>query len=147
MNPAALQEAVYDALVADATLLAALSSSWTDSLGAIDPIFADVPQENAEDAAFYPFISFGPHVGTPWNTKGTTGENAVIQVNVWSRAADYTQAKQIAERVHTLLHRQALTIAGQTHVETEFDSQTFSLDPDGETRRALMFFRVIYDNS
>lgn len=143
MNPAALQQTIYDLLTGDATLLAALSSSW-----GFDPVFADVPQvDEAEDPAYYPFISFGPDFSTPWDTKTTAGANAVLQLNIWSRAGDYMQVKQIAERVYTLTHRTALTISGQTHVTSDVESIEFSLDPDGETRRGLILLRVIYDDS
>lgn len=143
MNPAALQDAVYDLLVADATLLASLSSAWD-----FDPIFADVPQvAEAEDAAYYPFISFGPDTTAPFDAKTFTGGRAVLQINVWSRAADYTQCKQVAERVYTLLHKQPLTISGANHVITYLNSVDFTMDPDGETRRGLILMTVVYENT
>jgi len=143
MNPAALQDAVYDLLAADGTLTAALSAAWD-----FTPIFADVPQvEEAEDASYYPFISFGPDTTTPFDSKTFTGGRAILQINVWSRAADYTECKQVAERVYTLLHKQDLTISGANHVITYLDNVDFTIDPDGETRRGLILMTVVYENS
>lgn len=139
MNPAALQDAVFGVLSGDSTLLAELSTAW-----GYDAVFSDVPQEHAEDDAFYPFVSFGPDTTVPFDAKTFSGGRAVIQVNVWTRSADYVQAKQIAERIYTLLHKQDLTISGQTHVATGMQSADFTLDPDGHTRRALMLFEIVY---
>lgn len=139
MNSAALQEGVYDLLVADAALTAALSVAW-----GLTPVFSDTPQENADDNSFYPFVSFGPDTTTAFTDKDTRGGNALLQVNAWSRSGDYIEVKQIAERIITVLHRQDVTIAGHTHITTEFLSSDFSIDPDGETRRAFIQFRVIY---
>lgn len=144
MKAAALQQAVYNVLSGDATLTAALSAAWTDSLGGIAPIFSDVPQENADDNSFYPFISFAPASHLPWDDKDTLGGEAVWMVNAWTRSGDFYEGDTIAERVKTLLHRQSLTIAGATHILTQFEGLDPTLDPDGETRRHMLTFRVIY---
>jgi hypothetical protein len=146
MNPAALQQAIYTKLAGDATLVSALSSAWTDGDGVIPAIFSDTPQENADDPAFYPFISFGEGAHTPWDDKDTAGDNAVEVINVWSRASDPMSVKQIANRIHALLHRTPLTISGADHLISHVESVTVSKDPDGHTRRALMLVRVIYQN-
>lgn len=147
MNPAALQDALFNVLSGDATLLAELSTAWTDSAGSIDAVFTDLPEENAEDDAFYPFVSFGRDATMPFDTKTSDGGSALVEINVWTRSADYVQAKQIAERIWALLHNQSLTISGCDHILTKMQDADFSLDPDGKTRRALMFFRIVYDNT
>lgn len=140
MDPAALQESVYDVLVGDATLLGLLSSAWD-----FDPVFSDVPDDqNAEDDTYFPYISFGPDTSVPFDTKDFAGANATLQINVWTRSADYIQAKNIAKRIHTLLHKADLSITGTTHVTTTVESMEFTMDPDGHTRRALMQARVLY---
>lgn len=139
MNPAEVQQSVYDVLTGDATLLAALSAEWS-----FDAVFSDVPQQNADDDAFYPFVSLGPDTTIRFDAKTFSGGRSTIQINVWTRANDYMQAKQIAERIYTLLHKQDLVISGQTHVATGMESVEFTLDPDGHTRRALMLFEIVY---
>lgn len=140
MDPAALQESVYDVLVGDATLLALLSGAWS-----FDPVFSDVPDDqNAEDDTYFPYITFGPDTSVPFDTKDFAGANATLQINVWTRSADYIEAKDIATRIHTLLHKASLSITGKTHVNCVMESVEFTMDPDGHTRRALMQFRVLY---
>ena len=140
MSSAALQTAVYGVLTGDSTLLALLSSSW-----GVDAVFSDVPSDQyAEDDAFYPFVSFGPSTKTRFDTKTNIGGNETMQINVWTRSNDYVEAKTVAARIETLLHRQDLTITGATHVLTHVESIETTIDPDGHTRRALMQLRIIY---
>jgi hypothetical protein len=141
MNPKALQAAVYDTLVGDSTLLSMLSGAW-----GFDAVFSDTPQENADDNAYYPFISFGPGIALPFDTKTSDGGSELVQINVWTRENDYADVKEIAQRVYQLLHNQSLTIAGCDHILTKMQDVDFTIDPDGHTRRGLMFFRIIYDN-
>jgi hypothetical protein len=141
MNAAQLQTALYGALSGSATLVNRLSTQWP-----ITPaIFADVPQVDGGDDAFFPYVVFGQDVITPWDTKTTLGGEATFQIDVWSRAGNYIEAKEIAQIIYDLLHYQSLTIDGTTSTLIMNESQNFSLDPDGETRRGLMLFRAMYD--
>ena len=142
MNSAELQKSIYGVLVGDGPLVASLSSAW-----GYDAVFSDVPQENADDNAFYPFISFGPDTTTPWDTKGSSGGESVLDLSVWSRSGDYIEAKEIAGQVWDLLHRTEYAISGSTLVTSDIESSVASIDPDGETRRVLMQLRVIYENT
>lgn len=147
MNPAAVQTAIFGVLSSDPTLLSQLSTSWSDVNGAIPAIFSEVPQENHDDDDFYPFISFGEDVTAPFDTKTSTGGDATMPISVWTRTADYIQAKTIAKRVYDLLHRQDLTISNANHVTTDMLTTEFSLDPDGSTRRGLLTFSVLYEDT
>lgn len=140
MKSDALHDALYAALTGDATLLSMLSSAW-----GLDAVFADVPQtDEAEDDAYYPFVSFGPETSTRFDDKDENGGNAVLQINAWTRTNNYTEAKQIADRIHMVLHKGTLSISGANHISTQCESVDFSIDPDGHTRRALMLYRVTY---
>lgn len=142
MKTDALQSAIWGKLAGDATLLADLSGAWG---AGIVPIFSDVPEIHGEDDSYFPYVSFGPDVASPWNTKGDLGAEVSVQIDVWTRAPDYVQAKAIAGMIYDSLERQPLSIAGAHHITTDVQSVTTSLDPDGRTRRALMLFTVIYD--
>lgn len=144
MKPSEVQTAVYGVLNGDATLLAMLSQSWTDAVGSVSAVFADVPQENADDPGFYPFLSIGEDVTRPFDDKDTSGGETAFQINVWTRSGDYIEAKVIAERVHALLHRQNIAITGQAHISTDLSSAEFVLDPDGTTRRGILSFSALY---
>lgn len=137
----ALQTALYQKLIGDAALMALLSGAW-----GIPAVFSDVPEGEGEDAALFPYVSFGPDLGLPFDDKDETGGDHRLQVNVWSRSGDYIEAKGIGGKVIDALHRQSLSISGATHVLTEFISADFTKDPDGKTRRGLLFFNVIYND-
>lgn len=134
----ALQTAIYAKLTGDTVLTGMLSTSW-----GVAAIFSDVPQENADDAAYYPFISFGPEIESPFNDKSVLGESSLSQIDVWTRSGDYIEGKQIVGRVRSLLDRQDMVVSGKNHVTTDFESCTFSIDPDGSTRRGMMQFRTL----
>jgi hypothetical protein len=136
----ALQAAIYTRLSTDTALVALLSQAW----GGV-AIFSDVPEINGENDAYFPYVSFGPDVATPWDTKTDFGSEVSVQIDVWSRQNDYTETKGILSAIHARLHYQPLIIAGASHVLTRVTSATTSLDPDGHTRRGLMFLTVIYD--
>lgn len=138
-----MQAALFVALSQDAPLSLMLSREW-DLLPAIFPYG---PDQDAESSALYPYITFLPQGSTPWGDKDKRGENVVYQVNIWTRTEDYDQGNQIAAQVTAILDRQDLTIVGACHVTTELESLTPSLDPDGVTRRHLMLFRVIYQDT
>ena len=145
MKQVDVQDAVYELLKADVTLVGMLSSSYG---GGITPIFSDVPQADDSGADNrFPYLSFGADFTSPMDTKYDNGGNALLQINAWSRAHGYAEVKAIAQRVYDLLQKQTLVITGATHIATRMDSVDYALDPDGHTRRALMQFRVTYFNT
>jgi hypothetical protein len=134
MKAFALQTAVYTKLSANSAFMTALSNR----------LYSDVPQ--AGDAALgFPMCVIGPDVISPWDTKGGLGGSAIVQADVYSRAGGWGQCKGLADTVYGLLHRQPLTIAGASWVDTNMETATFNMEADGETRRGLMLFRVTYD--
>lgn len=143
MQSAALQAALFSALTGDATLVALLSDQWGATA-----IFSDVPQADESEADdMFPYITFGAETVTEMDDKTQAGGNALVQINAWTRTADYDEAKQIADRIHAVLHKGSLTISGANHIATRMESIAFDLDPDGSTRRALMLFRITYFNT
>jgi hypothetical protein len=143
MKTGALQTALYLRLTTDAALIAALSKAWG---AGIVPVFSDVPEIQGEDDTYFPYVSFGPDVASPWDTKTDLGASVSVQIDVWSRDAEFIEVKNILSLIHARLHRQPLTIAGAHHITTDAISTTTSRDPDGRTRRGLMLLSVIYDD-
>jgi len=140
MKQDALQTAIFERLESDLDLVAMLSQAW-----GLPAVFSDIQQIEGEDNSFFPYISFGPDIGNSWDTKSDFGASVSVQIDVWSRQADYTEAKAIMSQVHERLHYQPLFIEGAQHVYTRVDSATTSRDPDGKTRRGLMLLTVVYD--
>lgn len=114
-----------------------LSNKW----GTITPIFPDVPQRQAEDDAYFPFLTFGEVTASGFNDKDTIGTNALVQVDVWTRERGFKQCKLVAQACIDVLARQPLGVAG--HITTELESQDFARDPDGKTKHAILRFRVV----
>lgn len=136
MNSEHVQKAVYDALVANATLVAAVTG-----------IYADVTQSGTpEDDSEFPYIVFGESVTTPFDTKTNFGAECQVQIDIYSRASNPSEVKSIASLVYGLLHHKSLSITDASHILTTLDSSTTLRDPDGVTKRELMLFTVLYDN-
>jgi len=137
----ALQSALFTRLSTDTALVVLLSQQW-----GVPAIFSDVPEINGGDDAYFPYVSFGPEIASPWDTKTSFGASVSVQVDVWTREADFVQCKARLSVIHERLHDQQLTIAGAAHVYTQVTSATTSLDPDGRTRRGLMLMTIVYDD-
>lgn len=129
-----VQQAVYNKLSANSAFMAALTNR----------LYSDVPQVPDASGGF-PFCVIGADVFSPWDTKTGLGGSGLVQIDVYSRTGGWGQVKGLADSVYTLLHRQPLTITGAAWIDTNMETATFNMEADGETRRALMLFRVIYD--
>jgi len=141
MRTGALQAALYTKLTCSSSLVEALSSEW-----GLDPVFDHVPQvPDPQNDAYFPYITVSQVTANQWDTDGTNGASAIVQIDVWSRMRGLLQARDIAQRVYDLLHYQPLTITGATHIWTGVESVEGSTDPDGKTRRAMLTAQVVYD--
>jgi len=140
MKSAALQQAIFTRLN-DSSLLSLLSTAYDPLV----PIFTDVPQAaDPEKATDFPFVTIGADVINPFDTKDAPGGSAIVQIDVWERAASMLDLKGIADVIDARLRRQSLTISGATHITTELESATFTRDQDGKTKRALLLYRVLW---
>jgi len=139
MRAEALQQAIYGRLN-HSSITNLLSSAYGSAA-----IFTSVPQQaDSGSDAFFPFVSFGPDTITAFNTKTENGGTAVVQIDAWTRSQSFLTVKQLSDAIDARLRHQGLTISGTTHIDTDLDSVSFSLDPDGKTQRAVMLFRVLY---
>lgn len=137
MNPAALREAIFDALnVIDVTIL------LSDEYGAIPAIFSEAALQATDSGAgeFFPYVSFSVPSDFAYNDKGRTGSSSVVQIDVWSRSG-IDECETITRAIYESIDRTSIGVVG--HIETQCEEIRFSLDPDGLTRRGLMSFRVI----
>ena len=129
----ALQEAVYEALVADAPLVALLGGA---------KMFDGAPK-NADA----PYVHLGEIVARDWSTATEAGTEISFAIVVWSRALGRSEGLTIAERVVVLLHNAALELDGfrlanLRHVSTE----TARVEtPEG--RRTVVKFRSVVEDS
>jgi hypothetical protein len=96
-SAAALQVAVYDALVADSDLSARVTAIY------------DEPPAGAR----MPYIAFGDTSITSADTKTLAGSTVDFDVSVWSGEASQMEAKEIMAVVDSILHTADLNITGQ----------------------------------
>lgn len=140
MKAAALQQAIY-ARLNDVSVTALLSTAYLP----LPAIFTDVPQAaDSERDSQFPYITIGADTITPFDDKDHPGGSAIAQIDIWSRVKSMLALKAIADAVDARLRRQALSISGVTHITTELESSTFTRDPDGKTKRALVLYRVLW---
>lgn len=135
-----LQTAIYTRLN-NSAVTSLLSTYYTPLVA----IFTDVPQAaDSELETAFPFITIGADTINPFDSKDDLGGSAIVQIDIWDRATSMLDLKAVVDAVDGRLRRQPLTISGVTHITTELESCTFSRDPDGKTKRALILYRVLW---
>lgn len=135
-----LQQAIYTRLN-DSSVTSLLSTYYSPLVA----IFTDVPQaDDSELETAFPFITIGGDTINPFDSKDDLGGSAIVQIDVWDRAASMLDLKVLVDAIDNRLRRQPLAISGVTHITTELDSCVFSRDPDGKTKRALILYRVLW---
>jgi len=135
MNTADLHQGIYDALSNDAAVSAAVSGVYTD---------VPQPADAGADSVF-PYISLGPIIATPWDTKTENGISALVQVDIWSRSRSALTWRAVESAVYDALHRTDLLMVGvENVVYCQFENSVSLPDADGKTTHIAMEFRVVY---
>tara|TARA_B100001057_G_C22773014_1_gene920394 strand:+ start:953 stop:1354 length:402 start_codon:yes stop_codon:yes gene_type:complete len=124
----ALQSKIFDTLSTDSNL--------TSTLGA--KVFDDVPEETV-----FPLVVLGEDTTVDFSTVDLTGSETTINIDVYSRYRGSKEAKEIMDRIHTLLHDSSLTVSGVNLINLRFEFSDVIRDPDGITRHGIMRFRAI----
>lgn len=133
MQSANLQRAIFDKLNNDVALGALVVG-----------VYAEHPQpDDAGSDADFPYVTIGTDIGTSWDTKTFNGGSHLIQIDAWSRANNFLEVKDIADAIRSALHYASLTIIGAEFVVSINESNTFTRDPDGHTKRALCMYRMM----
>ncbi|MFN6950983.1 MAG: DUF3168 domain-containing protein [Albidovulum sp.] len=121
----ALQKAIYEALTESPAV-------------AGGRVFDHVP-EGAE----FPYISFGTFQSLGNRADCYDGTESFFDINVWSRAVGFPEAKGIADRVREVIDRADLAIDGHTLELLDFQDAQAVRDPDGMTNRVILSFRAL----
>ena len=122
-----LQKAIYDALVADATLLALVTG-----------VYDHVPA-----SAALPYVTLGPATATDWSSGSFDGQDHDVTVDVWSGAPGHGEAKQIMAAIYAALHDRNLTLAGATLVLMRYRASDVFTDADGESVHGVLRLRAL----
>jgi hypothetical protein len=127
--PAALRAAIYQALVADAALSAALGGAR---------VYDEVPR----DAAF-PYVTLGDaRISDASGDDGPTQEHQ-LTLHAWSRQGGHKQAHVITGALLQALDDVALQPSGHRLVNLRFALADIRREADGRTYHALVRFRAV----
>lgn len=96
--------------------------------------------DRAPEAVAFPYVSFGPEAGEPFDAAALSGWDATIQIDTWSRKGGRVEAKAIMAAISARLHRGALTVAGHALVFLLLEFQTVLDGGDGETVHGVQRF-------
>lgn len=140
MKAKALHQAIYNRLN-DSSVTSLLSVKYAPLVA----IFSSVPQAaNSGDDSYFPFITIGNNVISPYDVKDSVGGSASVQIDIWARSRSVLDIKEIADAVDARLRRQPLTITGATHITTELQDSQDMDDPDGKTMRIMLRYTVLW---
>ena len=129
-NSLELQKAIVLAFRADATI-GALAG---------DRIYDLVPQPVS-----FPYVSFGPTLGEPYDGTAMDGWECLIELHTWSRsdANNRVECQGIMSGIEALLHDQSLSLDASNFVNGRMESSRTFVDPDGVTFRGVQRFRFV----
>jgi hypothetical protein len=122
-----LQQAIYDALLADGDLTSLMTG-----------VYDQAPAE-----AVLPYVTLGPTSATDWSSASFSGQDHDLAIDVWTTGPGHGQAKRIMAAVYGALHDRDLTIAGGNLVLLQFRFSDVFTDADGETVHGAMRFRAL----
>lgn len=130
-----IQVALYNKLNADVPLNAVATGVY------------DNPAQVADsgDGSEFPFVTIGNITLQPWDDDTSTGFEATIIIDTWSRATHTLECKQVQGLIYDTLHRQTLTISGLSSIMLDFVTSSSEKDPDGVTVHGISEFRLIAD--
>lgn len=125
---AALQEAVFQALSADATLAGHVGSNIFDAL----------PSGNLPTL----YVALGPEEVKDASDKTGTGAEHLFQVSVVTDTAGFQTAKQAAGAISDVLHNGTLTLTRGRLVGMAFVKASAKREDTGALRRIDLSFRA-----
>lgn len=98
--------------------------------------------DHVPEPAEYPYVLLGDIGEAPSEAHDRGGVEATVTVHVYTRYRGYQQGAQILARVHQLLHRQPLAVAGHRNVSVAQQQYQHMRDPDPEIRHAWARYRI-----
>lgn len=90
----------------------------------------------------FPYVSFGPSDELTDDAECLTGFEITMQIDVWSRAVGFPEARQIADAVRQALHGHDFILTGNALVYFQHRITRMFRDPDGLTSHAAITFQA-----
>ena len=120
-----LQTTVYNALLADATLVSAVTG-----------IYDFVPEGTA-----FPYVKVGDQTMVDGGTKNKKGNDFTLMVHAFSRYRGSKEIKEIMSLVYDVLHESSLSVSGAFN-NMRFEFSDIIKENDGLTTHGMQRFRV-----
>lgn len=123
-----------------------------DTALSVDVWSPKAPQaDDGELLGPFPYVVIVQANESPWNTKGTRGLDALVQIDAYARSTETDSAENIigdlTAEVRESLEWYDLPVTGAHWVDTRLESIIPGWEDNGKTRRAVMLFRVILDEA
>lgn len=134
---AALQAAVYKALMGASTLTAIVGTR----------IYDDTPHEAESASTSFPRVSIGEQTAEYAGTSDSDLFDIEIVVHAWSRAPGRKECLQITGAIFAALHRQTLPATAGYIVNLEYAGHDTAKEADGETYHATVRFTGLLQTS
>jgi hypothetical protein len=132
-----LQDAVYQALKADAALIALIGNPSGDVR-----LYQDVPADPV-----FPYVTIGEDQANDDSVEHLDAEEIFFDLHVWSRESSWAEAKQIAAALRSILHNADLTLDYGRCVQIQHRITRSFTDADNETRHGVVTFRALTEDS
>jgi hypothetical protein len=128
-----LQTAIYRLLTGQSAL--------ADLLGG--PHIFDQPPQNGP----YPYVSLGESVARDWSTGTDAGEEHILTLHVWSRAAGTQEVQRIMGALRQALNDQALSLNGYKLINLRHEFSDARRDPEHDLHHGIARFRAVTEQS
>ena len=124
-----LQQSVYNFLINDATI--------TNLLGG-QSVYDDVPQR-----AGFPYITFGRSTVRDWSTGTEPGNEHVLSLHIWSKAAGKKETYEIIDAICTRLQDNSLQLSDHHLVNFRCEFSEARRTVDGEKFHGIVRYRAV----
>lgn len=124
-----LQKAIHQALTSDAGVLSLLGGPR---------VWDHVPR-----GATFPYVTIGATTDRDWSTGTERGDEHILTLHVWSKAAGRQEAESIAETLRRALHDQPLTLDACRLVNLRHEFSDTRRDVDSELYHGVVRLRAV----
>ncbi|MCF6111999.1 DUF3168 domain-containing protein [Mesorhizobium muleiense] len=112
------------------------------AVAAVTALIGQRVYDSVPKNAAFPYVTLGPMDELSDDADCITGFDIALDINVWSRAVGFPEAKWISDAVRAALLDVELSLTANALVYFQHRQTVFSEDPDGLTNRARMSFEA-----
>lgn len=104
---------------------------YTALSGAGLTVYDFAPQSTDGGTVAIPYVEVGAIILSEWDTFTETGHAFLARIHTRSRSGSALEAKTVQGTIYATLHRQSITITGQTSVLLTREMSDCTRQPDG----------------